>query len=61
MMSPALVFENKATVGCVARLTLNPGEMSIAVEKKRILTATRLSGHRLRLFTRKGNPSGGIF
>jgi len=36
--------------------------MSIAVELERfILTAIRLTGHSLRLFTRKRNPSGGNF
>jgi hypothetical protein len=59
-----LVFENKATVGCVARLTLK-GVLSIAVEFERaLLTANQLRNSILKLscFSCKLNPRsfGGI-
>jgi len=60
-----LVFENKATVGCVARLTLK-GVLSIAVEFERsLLTANQLRKDILCGIAHRGKlnplpiPSGG--
>ena len=66
ILPPGLVFENvRSAVGCVARLTLNPGEMSIAVEHERsLLTANKSRNSILKQdsFSLKLNPrlSGGI-
>jgi hypothetical protein len=60
----ALVFENKATVGCVACGLNLKGVMSAAVEHERaLLTANNLRNPTLSVFIDNGKPyflSGGV-